>query len=206
MKGLTKRQNEIVDYIKEYLSQHGHAPSYREIASAFQFSSIGTVYNHVKVLKRKGAIQGEYHGKRSLYLSEETLPKTEDPSAVEIPFIGYINANTPIDTFRNIQTITIPQSLIPSPHQTYAFRVQGNGFINELIADGDLVLVEVNTSPQEGDTILGLHNKTEPVIGKYGIQGSYVRINSLTEGTPPLLVHPAEITIQGIVVGLLRIY
>ena len=59
MKGLTKRQNEIVHYISEYINIHRFSPSYREIMEHFGFTSLGTVYKHVQVLKRKGMIQAE---------------------------------------------------------------------------------------------------------------------------------------------------
>jgi len=206
MKGLTKRQREIVDYIKTFIDSNGYSPSYREIGGHFRFSSIGSVYNHIKVLKRKGAIDTEPHARRSINIPHEKPTEDTTSSSIEIPFIGYVSANESIDTFPLIQTITIHQSLIPSPHQTYAFRVRGDSLIGELISDGDLILVEVNSNPQAGDIIIGSLPSQKTFIKRYFPEGNHVRLESRAPSIEPLSVRTDDVSIRGTIVALIRIY
>lgn len=205
MIGLSKKQKEVLDFIKQFIDKQGFSPSYQEIGDHFQFSSIGTVYNHIKVLKRKGALSSESHARRSFsVVNQQELPKTM--ATVELPFMGYIEADEPIDTFSQIQTITVPASLVPSPDQTYAFRVRGDSMKAELIADGDLIFVEAGSSPVAGSVVLGVIHSNRLFVRNYYPEGSYIRLESQSKEEEAIISRVEEVTIQGAVVGLVRFY
>lgn len=204
MKGLTKRQREVLDYIESYIESNDYSPSYRNIQEHFGFSSLGTVYNYIKVLKRKNVVQGEKNSSRSL---TPTNFETKKGSAeIELPFLGYISANVPIDTFPQIQTASVPQTLVPFPARTYVLRARGDSLSDEFIADGDLILVEARQEAKPGETVLALIHHNETQIKKYYPEGQYVRLESRMQGRSPLVVRNEEVVVQGIIVGLIRFY
>lgn len=205
MKGLTKKQRDILDFIETYIETNGYSPSYRDIQHHFSFHSLGTVYNYIKVLKRKQVIEGEKRGYRSITSSRQTMEKGN--AEVELPFIGYLSAKAPIDTFPQIQSAFIPQSLVPNPPRTYALRVRGEFFRDELIADGDLLLVEARPEARSGEIVLAcISHKDEMRINTYYPEGQYTRLESKTPHQEPTIVRNEEITIRGIIVGLIRFY
>src|SRR5438105_2577661 len=138
MKGLTKKQDEVLSFIQEFIHAHRYSPSYREIMQRFSFSSLGSVYKHVYALKRKGFLTAEKQRSRSMMLSE-ALAKSKN-NGTELPFIGYIRAGFPIETFPKAQTIAVPDFFIHVPEQTYVLKAKGDSLSEELICDGDYIV------------------------------------------------------------------
>ena len=205
MKGLTKRQREIVDYIQEFISNNRYSPSYREISQRFGFTSLGSVYKHITTLKRKGALKGESKAGRSIALPEN-IPTLPSLNGVAIPFIGYITAGKPISTFPQTQQITIPHSLIHSPEKTYALRVQGETLNEEMIADGDLLIIEARQQAYPGETIVALINGHDTIVKKYYPEGNFIRLLGVHVEHHPIILRQEDILVQGVVIALLRQY
>lgn len=203
MKGLTKRQSEIVAYIHEFIATNRYSPSYREIANYFGFSSLGSVQKHINALINKGILSNQSKSSRSL---SPNLPSSQilNHVAIEIPFLGTLSAGTPIHTFPQAQKISIPRFLVHSPEKTYALRAQGNSLNEEMIVDGDLILVEARQQANPGETIVALINGQDTLVKKYYIDGDYIRLISAHSHFHPIVLRPENILIQGIVIGLLR--
>lgn len=206
MKGLTKKQHEIVSYIQEFITTHSYSPSYREIMLRFGFSSPGSVYKHIYILKRKGVLISEKQGRRSLAIASDPFVKPKLSLEVELPFLGYISAGRPIETLSKSQTITVPESFVNSPESTYVLRVKGNNFEEEQMADGDLLIVEARQNAYPGQTIVVLVNQTDTLIKRYYPEEDYVRLESRTSMHKPIILRSKDIKIQGVVVTLLRMY
>jgi repressor LexA len=202
VKGLTKRQKEILDFLQSYLEKHRYSPSYREIMKKFGFSSLASVYKHLHILKRKGYVDAEKRCSRSLSLN----PLEKETLKVDIPFIGQLSAHGPIETFPQAQTLSLPSYLIRNPAHSYVLRVVGDAFTEELIGTGDLVVVETGRSAEEGDCILALINHDNMLIKRYHAEGSYIRLESYNVELHPIIVREADLVILGMVVGLLRMY
>jgi len=205
MKGLTKRQREIVDYIQEFIANNRYSPSYREISQRFGFSSLGSVYNHITALKDKGALINQANIRRSI------LPTSADDlsaskTGVEIPFIGQITAGKPIHTFPQSKSITIPHSLVQIKEKTYALQVKGDTFHEEMIGDDDLLIIETRQEAYHGETVLALINEHDMIIKKYFPQGDFVRLVGSLARHHPIILRQKDVAIQGIIVGLLRNY
>lgn len=205
MKGLTKRQMEVLSFIENYIETQGFSPSYREIMRSFGFSSIGTVSKHINTLKRKGLLINEKQCSRSLAPTAKFNNSKKVPE-IELPYIGYISANSAIETFQQNQTLAIPDFLVHNPKDTYVLRARGNSLNDELISDGDLLLIETRTEPLDAETIVAntTHHKT--LIKKYHPEGNYVRLSSQSPHIPPIIIRYEELTIQGILTSLLRFY
>ncbi len=205
MKGLTKRQEEIAHYIREFIKMHRYSPSYREIMHHFGFSSLGTVYSFINVLKRKNVVTLEKKCSRSLTLMAEQ-PKEELKLVVEVPFIGHLSEGAPIETFPQSRTIAVPESLVHAPEKTYALRVMGDSLMDEMIAEGDLLLVEARQQAHAGETVVAVINQHETIVRRYYPEGPYARLPSRHPQHHPLIIKHEELTIQGVLVALLRTY
>jgi repressor LexA len=204
MKGLTKRQVELVDFIQGFVKSRRYSPSYREIMEHFQFSSLGTVYRHIKVLKRKGVLGGEKYGGRSIHLAEVAKPMNKH-GELELPFIGHISAGQPIETFPQSQKLAVPDFLVRSPESTYALRAKGNSLNEELIGDGDILLVEARSEAFAGETIVGIINDDATIVKKYYPEGNYIRLEG-GEAQKPIILRSDDLIIQGVVTGMLRFF
>jgi repressor LexA len=205
MKGLTKRQQEILGFIQEFIRTHRYSPSYREIMRQFGFTSLGSVYKHLQVLKRKGLVTAEKKCSRSIKpLEEEAPPLTR--IELELPFIGHISAGFPIETFPKSQTLAIPEFLVHDPNSSYIIRAKGNSLNDEMISDGDLIIIEAGREAHPGEWIIALLNDHETLVKRYYPEGQYVRLASSDSSHPPLMVRIQDLVVQGVVVGLLRLF
>lgn len=205
MKGLSKKQMEVLDFVKNFIETHRYAPSYREISNHFGYTSLGTVYSYMQILKRKGFIRSEPSAARSI-LPTETVSSPKKTTEMTLPYIGQIKAGEPMETFSQAQSISVPANLIHCPDRTYVFRIYGDGFHEELIADGDFILVEARQEASAGETILGILHGHETIIKKYFPEAGYVRLCGQSTHQHPQIVRSDELQIQGTVVGLLRGY
>lgn len=204
MKGLTKRQIEIVSFIKKYIDEHRYSPSFREIKEHFKFSSLGSVHKHIETLKRKGQIMSEKQSSRSLYLTHETSSEGQ-LKEMQLPFIGNITTEKTIETFPQIQTIAVPASLVSSEENTYVLRVRGENLNDELIGDGDLLIVEARQNAYSGELVMALAPNHEVIVKRYYPEGNHVRLKG--HGMEDsILIKSEEFYLQGVVVGLLRFF
>ncbi len=202
MKGLTQRQRQILDFIQTYIQKHNFSPSYREIMKHFGFSSTATVAKHIDVLKRKKAVSAEKKGRRSLFpLSSE--PPHQESSFIAIPFIGQIESESPINIFQETQTINIPRFLVNNPNQTYVLRAYGQTLKEEVIADGDLMIIEAKDEALAGETILGIIN-CKTLVKQYYPVGNSVKL--LSQSKKEILCKHEDLTILGVLIGLWRLY
>lgn len=206
MKGLTKRQLEIIDYIKEFIDTHRYSPSYREIMTHFNFSCVGSVSKHIHALKRKGILLSEKNCSRSLTLENSHPTPTQKKQEIELPLIGTISAGHPIELFPNSQSIAIPEILIHDHSSTYVLRTKGNGFEEEMILDGDLLIIEARQIALPGETVVALINNHDTIIKQYHPEGVYVRLVGHNPRHHPIILREEDASIQAIVVGLLRAF
>lgn len=207
MKGLTKRQREIVTYIQQYIDLHAYSPSYREIKQEFQFSSLGSVYKHIQLLKRKGILLNEKQSSRSLALAQTSPTKEKENSLeIELPFIGYVSEGAPVELFAQALKIAVPRLFVPSIESTYVLRARGNSLAAEKIADGDFLIVEARHDAFSGETILASVHKQKTFIKKYYPEGDRVRLEGHMATSQPLLLRKEDMVIQGVITGLLRLF
>lgn len=207
MHGLSARQRDIVSFIKMFVNSNGHAPSYREIGRHLKLNSLGTVHKHIQTLTKKGAIKVLPRQGRSLALTEDIpTPKTNSSGAMTLPLMGYVKACHPIEMLPVPQHITVPASMINADQTTYLLRAKGESLHEELIADGDLILVEAREPCCDGETILCIVNGTDTMIKRYFEENPYIRLEGTSARHYPILVKQSDIHILGVVTGLLRLY
>ncbi len=200
---LTKRQREILNYLSAYSDQNGYAPSFEEIAEQFSYSSLATVHEHLSNLERKGYIRRSYNESRAI----EILPSEATPRALELPLLGSVAAGMPIEALAHQETITVPDSFVRKSGGHYVLRVRGNSMIEEQIRDGDFVVINERQSADNGETVIALIDGNGATVKKYYRErDGRIRLQPANETMQPIFVHENDVTIQGVVVGVLRRY
>ncbi|CAN5588426.1 transcriptional repressor LexA [soil metagenome] len=200
---LTKRQREILNYLTLYSEQNGYAPSFEEIAEKFSYSSLATVHEHLSNLERKGFIKRSYNESRAI----EILPSDIMPKAIELPLLGSVAAGVPIEAIMHQESIAVPDSFVQRGGNHYVLRVRGNSMIEEQIRDGDFVVVNERQRADNGEMVIAMLHGTSATVKKfYREKDGRIRLQPANETMEPLYVHENDISIQGIVVGVMRRY
>jgi len=203
MMTLTRRQKQILDYVENYIGEHGYAPSFEEIATHFSFNSLATVHEHLTNLERKGYIRRAHNESRAI----EVIPRPGQTGAMELPLLGQVAAGAPIEAVTTPEAISVPNDLIPRRGSSYVLRVRGESMIDEHIADGDFVVVHSRDNAQNGEMVVALIEGTSATVKRfYREPGGWIRLQPANENVPPIRAHEDDILIQGVVVGVIRKY
>jgi repressor LexA len=198
---LTKRQREILDYLDEFIQQHGYAPSLEEIGRRFSLSSLATVHKHLTNLQEKGFIRRAWNRSRSV----ELVPVHVGSRSLELPLMGYVAAGEPIEAITSTETIAVPEHFI-GKRDTYVLRVKGDSMIDEQIRDGDYVIVEDRKTAQNGEMVIALLNGTEVTLKSLYRNGTTIQLQPANPAMQPINVREDALQIQGVVVGVMRKY
>ena len=201
MQPLTKRQREILDYLNEFIEQHGYAPSLEEIGRRFGLSSLATVHKHLTNLQDKGFIRRAWNRSRSV----ELVPTRMGGRALDLPLLGYVAAGAPIEAVVSNETVTVPEDLVGT-RDTYALRVRGNSMIDEQIRDGDLVVVEDRQTAHNGEMVIALLEGAEVTLKKFYRENGHIRLQPANDAVAPIIVRADKVQVQGVVVGVMRRY
>jgi repressor LexA len=200
---LTKRQREILNYLSAYAEENGYAPSFEEIARQFNYNSLATVHEHLSNLERKGYIRRAFNESRAI----EILPSDALPRAVELPLLGSVAAGLPIEAIEVDETVHVPENLVRRPGGHYVLRVRGNSMIDEQIRDGDFVVINERRSVDDGETVIALIDNSAATVKKfYRERDGRIRLQPANDTMTPIYVHENDVTIQGVVVGVMRQY
>lgn len=198
---LTKRQREILTYLGSYSNSNGYAPSFEEIAEEFNYNSLATVHEHLSNLERKGYIKRSYNESRAI----EILPSHAYPKSVELQVMGTVAAGVPIEAVAQGETLCVPDSFLRKSGDHYVLRVRGQSMIDAQINDGDFVVVNERQSADNGEMVIAMmHGNAATVKKFYRERDGRIRLQPANETMEPLYVHENDISIQGIVVGVLR--
>jgi len=193
--------DEILTYLTGYASENGYAPSFEEIAGHFGYSSLATVHEHLSNLERKGYIKREYNESRAI----ELLPSDIFPRSLQLPLMGSVAAGMPIEAIQSQEMISVPDDFVRKTGNHYVLRVRGNSMIDEQIRDGDFVIVNERQTADNGEMVIALIDGNSATVKKmYREKDGRIRLQPANETMSPIYVHENDISIQGIVVGVLR--
>lgn len=206
MKGLTERQKQVVDFIARFIQEKRYAPSYREIGSHFNFASTASVYKHIQTLKRKGVVLQEASSRTLAVAEQPKAVSLSNQESVEISLVGSIVAGKSIQMYSRSQKIAVPKTSIRFAEKTYGLRISGSFLNEELMADGDLLLVEVRTEVQAGETVLAMIKGEGVVVRKYFREGETIHLKSANVQNDPIISREDELSVHGVVIGLIRFF
>jgi repressor LexA len=199
---LTRRQKEILDFVSRHIERKGYAPTIEEIGEQFGLSSLATVHKHLTNLQEKGLIKRLSNRSRAM----ELVPSDVKVHAVELPLLGRVAAGSPIEAIEDRETIFVPEDMI-GRKETYVLQVKGDSMIDEQIRDGDYVIVESRTTAREGEMVIALLEGERATLKKLYHEGpGVIRLQPANTAMKPILVDADDVTIQGVVIGILRKY
>ncbi len=206
---LTRRQKEILDFIRQFIRDEGYSPSLEEIGAHFGLSSVATVHKHVQHLIQKGYLRKVSNSSRSVEpvdLGEEGQPAPAQIEAVTLPLLGEVAAGFPIEAIENPEVITVPMDLAPRGKDLFVLRVRGSSMIEEQIRDGDYVVIEARPQAHQGETVVALVRGEEATLKKFYQDGPSVRLVPANSSMEAMVFPAEEVEIRGVVRGLIRSY
>lgn len=192
----TKRQKQVLDFIKKYIDKYGYAPSLEEIKKHLRLSSVSTVHHHVLKLEKEGLIKREKNEPRAIKL------KTGKEDLMKIPLVGVIVAGEPIEAIADVEIIEVPKSQLSSSGKHYALRVSGNSMLNEGIHDGDTIIIREQPTAENGETVVALINNNEVTLKKIYKEKNKFRLQPANPDVKP--IYTKELVVQGKVVSIIR--
>ena len=196
---LTERQRDILNFIREHKAKKGIAPTHREICDAFGFSSYGTVYKHLSLLEQKGLIRRDANQKRGVEVVEQS---EESTPAKQLPFFGYIAAGRPIEVAPGDESLTVPDELT-GRGDNYVLKVRGDSMMDDGILDGDFVIINRRDRAFNGEMVVAMVNG-EVTLKRFYVEGNRVRLQPANATMVPIYAAASDVSIQGVVVGLMR--
>jgi len=200
----TQRQKEVLDYITRFLANHGHEPSYAQMARHFGVSSKATIAKHISALEKRGLIEREHQlGRFRLKVKVEEAAAN---AVCEVTLVGRIAAGAPIDVIEDTETICVPRFLFGRvrPERIYALRVKGDSMIDEHICDGDIALIESRSDARDGEIVVALIDRARATLKRLFRFGDEVELRPSNSQVEPFRVHASRVEIQGIFRGLMR--
>jgi len=204
---LTKRQKQVLDFIANFLDEHGYCPSYEEIARGLELASLATVHKHISVLEAKSYLKRGFNQRRSLELAPKYLQEQRraKPVIAEIPLLGRIAAGAPVEAIEQREALNFAD--FAGDGNTFALEVRGNSMIDDHICDGDLILLERVSQARDGDIVVALVSGTETTLKRfYREPGDTVRLQPANAALKPIIVPGREVQIQGRLLAVLRKY
>ncbi|PWU68778.1 transcriptional repressor LexA [Gracilibacillus dipsosauri] len=204
MTNLSKRQEQILAYIKEQVDLKGYPPSVREIGQAVGLASSSTVHGHLARLEKKGYIRRDPTKPRAIeVLTQEGEADIPQMEAMFAPVIGKVTAGLPITAVENIEEyIPIPSTDTHDSDQLFVLVIEGNSMIEAGILDGDKVIVKQQNTAQNGEIVVAMTEDSEATVKRFFKEKDHIRLQP-ENATMDALIYD-NVSILGKVVGLYR--
>ncbi len=200
---LTKRQKDVLDFVKKFIADHGFPPSIREICAGIGLSSPATAFVHLKKLENLGYIKTTNNKFRTIeILCENEFLKTNE-DIVKVPLLGKITAGNPITAIEQPnEFFDIPASLIPAKEEVFTLHVSGESMINVGIYDGDYVIVKRQSTAKNGDIVVAMTMENEATIKTFYKEKNHIRLQPENDTMSPIILD--NCVILGVAIGLYR--
>ena len=199
---ITKKQEEILNYIKDEILERGFPPAVREICQAVGLKSTSSVHSHLESLEKNGYIRRDPTKPRAIEILDESFNMLRR-EMVNVPVVGTVAAGQPILAEQNIDSyFPIPSEYMPN-EQSFILKVKGESMVNAGILDGDSVLVMQQTTARNGDIVVALIEDSATVKTYYKENGHY-RLQPENDTMDPIIVDDCKIL--GNVFGVFRFF
>ncbi len=207
---LSSKQQNIIDYIHQFLGDRGYPPSIRDMVIGCGISSTSVVNYNLNILEREGYIRRHPEVSRGI----ELLPRSLSPgSPIQVPIIGQIAAGEPIpvpasetwDVAATSETMEVTEDLTRGRKQVYALKVKGWSMVDALIGDGDVVLMQYVNVVENGEmAAIWLKAEKETTLKKFYAEDGRVRLQPANSQMQPIYAEPDNVEIQGRVIAVIR--
>lgn len=249
---LSPKEKGVLEFLEQYIRAKGVSPTYQEICQHFGFASFNSVQRYLKQLETKGYIQLPWanqkraitllHSSSTVQNAIESLQRENESEGAKItlptlmpavvptenfslPLLGRVAAGSPIEAYEHDEFIDVPASLVRHADRTYALRVQGQSMIEDGILDGDVILVQRQSTATNGEIVVAVIDEEATVKRFYLHRGEaavragvsrpsnagsghfprgLVELRPANSSMSPMWFDPGEVQIRGVVVGLIR--
>ncbi|AKS38277.1 XRE family transcriptional regulator [Anoxybacillus gonensis] len=202
MAKLSKRQQQILDFIKQEVRTKGYPPSVREIGEAVGLASSSTVHGHLARLESKGFIRRDPTKPRAIEILDEyeSIPKT---NVINVPIVGKVTAGQPITAIENIEEyFPLPERFVSPDDQVFMLQIVGESMIEAGILDGDYVIVRQQQTANNGDIVVAMTEENEATVKRFFKEKDHIRLQPENSSMEPIIVSNAMIL--GKVIGVYR--
>ncbi|GLY12188.1 transcriptional repressor LexA [Bacillus badius] len=202
MTKLSKRQQDILDFIKLEVKAKGYPPSVREIGEAVGLASSSTVHGHLSRLESKGLIRRDPTKPRAIEIleMEDAVPRQK---VVNVPLIGKVTAGLPITAIENIEEyFPLPERLAPADEHVFMLEIMGDSMIEAGILDGDYVVVRQQQTAKNGEIVVAMTEEDEATVKRFFKEKDFIRLQPENSSMEPIILPNA--TILGKVIGVYR--
>lgn len=199
---ISKKQEEILEYIKSQILERGFPPAVREICEAVHLKSTSSVHSHLETLEKNGYIRRDPTKPRAIEILDDTFNLIRR-ELVNVPVVGRVAAGEPILAQEHIEDyFPLPADILPNK-QTFLLKVKGESMINIGVLDGDYVLVQEEHTAQNGDMVVALIEDGATVKTFYKEEG-VIRLQPENDYMDPIIVK--DVSILGRVIGVFRFF
>ncbi len=200
---LTGRQQEIWDYLVDYVDQHGYPPTVREIGEAVGLASPSTVHAHLANLERAGLLKRDPAKPRALELVGRDREAAPAATIARLPLVGQIAAGGPLLADQNVEDhLAVPETL----RGDFLLRVKGDSMVNAGILDGDIVVVQRSQDARNGEIVVALagddESADEATVKRFFREKGRVRLQPENDALEP--IYAQHVQILGRVTGVFR--
>lgn len=203
IKEITEKQNNVLDFIKKFTATHGYPPSIREIGKGLGLSSPATVHTHIRKLCNAGYLKVDTNKFRAMEILVDNEYEEKNEELVKVPLLGKVTAGSPIEAIeRPNEFFSLPTSLIPSKETIFTLNVSGESMINAGIFDGDIVIVQKQSTAKNGDIVVAMTDENEVTLKTYYKENGHFRLQPENDSMAPFIFN--NITILGKAIGLYR--
>ncbi len=198
---LTKRQQEIFDFIKRYSAEFGYPPTVRDIGKAVGLASSSTVHAHLANLERIGVLRRDPTKPRAIELFDRAAAGVRAVMSPGLPLVGHVAAGQPIVAEENIEEYIQTPSFAGGSDGSYLLRVRGESMKDIGILEGDLVVVRPQDAARDGEIVVALVGE-EATVKRFFQESDHVRLQPENSEMEP--IRSRDVRVLGRVVGLMR--
>lgn len=202
---LTRRQQEIYDYLVENLPKLAHPPTLDELCNALGLKSRGSLHKQVQALIEAGLVEPMNNLRRGIRLTEPADDGPVSSDSEELPLYGRIAAGQPIEAIASHDTLSVPSHL-RTPNPCYVLEVHGDSMIEEGILDGDWVVIEQRDQARNGEIVVALVEEEDATLKRLEKESDQVVLHPANSSMQPMRYHASQVRIQGVLVGQMRSY
>lgn len=201
---ISKRQQDILEFIKDEVKSKGYPPSVREIGEAVGLASSSTVHGHLARLESKGLIRRDPTKPRAIeILDADEAAQIPRNKVVNVPVVGKVTAGLPITAIENVEEyFPLPESLAPADEQVFMLEIMGESMIEAGILDGDYVIVKQQQTANNGDIVVAMTEDDEATCKRFFKEKDYIRLQPENSTMEPIILR--NVSILGKVIGVYR--
>lgn len=204
MTKISKRQKDILEFIKGEVKKKGYPPSVREIGEAVGLASSSTVHGHLARLESKGLIRRDPTKPRAIEILEmDETAQIPRNNVINVPIVGKVTAGLPITAIENVEEyFPLPEKLAPTDEQVFMLEVMGESMIDAGILDGDYVIVKHQPTANNGDIVVAMTEDDEATCKRFFKEKDFFRLQPENPTMEPIILK--NVSILGKVIGVYR--